>query len=67
MNIYLILEKLKYHTSINSVNNKTNLDIFMEKAGFKKPEEKSPRQLDMIKYYTSIEQPSLMDRIKEIQ
>lgn len=65
MNIDLILDKIKYHTSITG--SKTNLDIFMEKAGYKKQEEKSPRQLDMIKYYTSIEQPSLMDRIKEIQ
>lgn len=65
MNIDLILDKLKYHTSITQP--KQDLDNFLIRAGFKKPEEKSPRQLDMIKYYTSIEQPSLMDRIKEIQ
>lgn len=55
-----IVSGLKYHTSIER-QPPTHEEIF--KHYF--PQHKSPRQMDMLKYHTSIEQPSLVETIEK--
>ena len=63
MNLDKIAEKLRYHTSI--VQSKKNIDVMLERAGYAKPKQFSPRQIDMLNYYTDIKVPSLAERIIE--
>ena len=61
MNLDNIAVNLKYHTSITQPT--TNLDMMLQKMGYAKPIHQSPRQIDMLNYHTSINTPSLAERI----
>lgn len=64
MNLDIIADKLNYHTSI--IQPKKNIDVMLDKMGYAKPKQPkqfSPRQIDMLNYYTDIRTPSLAERI----
>jgi hypothetical protein len=55
-----IAKQLKYHTSIERPP-PSHDEIFAHYF----PQHKSPRQIDMLKYYTSTEQPSVIETIQK--
>lgn len=57
----IILDKLKYHKKISQPV--SNLESLLRVAGYNK----DPQQFDKLNYYTSIHQPSLIDRLKAEQ
>jgi hypothetical protein len=62
MDLDFIADKVHYHTSITQPTKK--IDVMLQRMGYAKAEQ-SPRQIDMLNYYTTITQPSLAERIKE--
>jgi hypothetical protein len=62
MDLDFIADKVHYHTSITQPTKK--IDVMLQRMGYAKAEQ-SPRQIDMLKYYTTITQPSLAERIIE--
>lgn len=60
MDLDFLADKVFYHTSITKPTNK--MDEMMKRMGYSKPAQ-SPRQIDMLNYYTTITQPSLAERI----
>lgn len=62
-NLDKIIENIRYHTSITK--EKTNDDILAQ-LGFKKKENKSLRQLDMLNYHTTIIDKPLEEKIMSL-
>ena len=60
MDLDNLADKVCYHTSITQPIKK--IDVMLQRMGYAKPEQ-SPRQIDMLNYYTTITQPSLAERI----
>jgi hypothetical protein len=60
MDLDFIADKVCYHTSITQPTRK--IDVMLQRMGYAKAQQ-SPRQIDMLNYYTEIRQPSLAERI----
>lgn len=60
MDLDNLADKVHYHTSITQPTKK--IDVMLQRMGYAKPAQ-SPRQIDMLNYYTEIKQPSLAERI----
>jgi len=72
MDLDFIADKVCYHTSITQATRK--IDVMLQRMGYSPTlrvgdmsiqNHKSPRQIDMLNYYTTITQPSLAERIIE--
>jgi len=59
-----LAKMLKYPTEIEKPVEPKSIVINMLGYGTQKKIELSPRQLDMLNYHTSIEQPSFIDKLK---
>lgn len=59
--IEFIVKNLKYHTSINN-NSECNIKQYL---GYNTPIKSNTTFEKMINYHTSIEQKSIIDRVKE--
>jgi hypothetical protein len=60
--IEFIVKNLNYHTSINDNSSKMNIKQYL---GYNLPLKSNATFGNMINYHTSIEQKSIIDRVKE--